>query len=48
MTTILTGGCVCGALRYRAEGVPLLQGLCHCRRSRLIRIKAPGTQDLQP
>ena len=28
---IMTGGCVCGALRYRAEGEPLLQGLCHCR-----------------
>jgi hypothetical protein len=26
-----TGGCVCGALRYRVEGEPLLQGLCHCR-----------------
>ena len=28
---IMTGGCACGALRYRAEGEPLLQGLCHCR-----------------
>ena len=27
----LSGGCVCGALRYRAEGQPLFQGLCHCR-----------------
>jgi hypothetical protein len=27
----MTGGCVCGALRYRAEGEPLVQGLCHCR-----------------
>ena len=27
----MTGGCACGALRYRAEGKPLLQGLCHCR-----------------
>jgi len=27
----MTGGCVCGALRYRAEGEPLLQGICHCR-----------------
>jgi hypothetical protein len=31
MTNIMTGGCVCGALRYRAEGTPLVQGLCHCR-----------------
>ena len=28
---IMTGGCACGALRYRVEGEPLLQGLCHCR-----------------
>ena len=27
----ITGGCLCGALRYRAEGAPNLQGLCHCR-----------------
>src|SRR5262249_59512369 len=27
----MTGGCACGALRYRAEGEPLVQGLCHCR-----------------
>jgi hypothetical protein len=27
----MTGGCQCGVLRYRAEGEPLIQGLCHCR-----------------
>jgi len=24
------GGCLCGALRYEAEGEPLFQGVCYC------------------
>jgi hypothetical protein len=28
---MLTGRCACGALRYRAEGAPQMQGFCHCR-----------------
>ena len=27
----MTGGCQCRAVRYRAEGEPLIQGFCHCR-----------------
>lgn len=29
--TTLTGGCFCGAIRYRATGNPVLQAQCHCR-----------------
>lgn len=28
--TTLTGGCVCGKLRYRTEGLPLRITVCHC------------------
>jgi len=27
----ITGGCLCGAVRYTCEGDPVLSGLCHCR-----------------
>src|SRR5262245_47470233 len=27
----LTGGCACGALRYRLAGTPLVVHACHCR-----------------
>ncbi len=30
----LHGGCLCGAVRYRVQGVPLASGVCHCRSCR--------------
>ncbi len=32
--TIITGGCMCGAVRYEAGAVPLGIGYCHCRSCR--------------
>ena len=27
----ITGGCLCGAIRYEADHQPLVSALCHCR-----------------
>jgi hypothetical protein len=32
--TPLTGGCLCGRLRYRIDGPVLGAGICHCRSCR--------------
>jgi hypothetical protein len=29
--TGMTGGCQCGAIRYRLEGAPIRANICHCR-----------------
>ena len=31
----IEGGCLCGAIRYRATGQSLAQAICHCRSCRL-------------
>jgi hypothetical protein len=32
----INGGCFCGAIRYRAEGVPSNSMVCHCRTCRRV------------
>src|SRR5579864_3368514 len=38
----LEGGCYCGALRYTAEGDPMMKGQCHCRECQYITGGAPN------
>ena len=33
-TEMVTGGCMCGAVRYRASGAPQGSGYCHCKSCR--------------
>lgn len=31
VTSALSGGCLCGAVRYTCSAAPLIEGNCHCR-----------------
>jgi hypothetical protein len=44
----LEGGCYCGALRYAAEGKPMLKAQCHCRACQHISGGAPNMFMLMP
>jgi hypothetical protein len=44
----IEGGCYCGALRYKAEGKPVLKAQCHCRACSHISGGAPNYFMLMP
>lgn len=44
----MDGGCYCGALRYRAEGKPVMKAQCHCRECQYISGGAPNMFMLMP
>jgi hypothetical protein len=44
MTTTITGGCLCGSVRYEVRGPFLRAGHCHCSRCRRHSGAAMGTQ----
>ena len=44
----LEGECYCGAVRYSAEGEPMMKAQCHCRECQYITGGAPNMFMLMP
>jgi hypothetical protein len=44
----LEGGCYCGAVRYVAQGEPVLRAQCHCRACQYFSGGAPNLFMLVP
>jgi hypothetical protein len=44
----IEGGCYCGAVRYQAEGDPILKGQCHCRECQYLTGGSPNVVMAMP